>query len=62
MFNLLITKLMLFRGPKPSLSSRLQGRLGVGGGGIKGGGVAKVQGDARLKIIQASRSKTVDAR
>ena len=53
---------MLFRGPKPSLSSRLQGRLGVGGGGVKGGGVAKVQGDARLKIIQASRSKTVDAR
>ena len=47
------------------MSKGLAGRLGKvkGGGGVAmGGGVTKIQGDARMKIIQASRSKTVDAR
>ena len=48
------------------MSKGLAGRLGKvkggGGGGVGGGGVTKIQGDARMRIIQASRSKTVDAR
>jgi len=39
------------------LSKGLSSRLGAPAGGVK-----KVQGDARMKIIQSSRSKTVDAR